>query len=50
MKTKHGSNVVFNFTKNNVGSGTINVNTYLIADASFSIINNIYYRPTILSF
>ena len=33
MKIERGSNVVLNFTKNNIGSGKTNVYTYLIADA-----------------
>ena len=39
MKIEPGSHVVLNFTKNNTGSNTINVHTYLIADSSSSIIN-----------
>ena len=39
IKIEPGSNDVLNFTKNNTGSGNINMCTYLIADALFSIIN-----------
>ena len=45
MKIEPSSNVVLNFTKNNTGSGTINVYTYLIADALFSIINRYATDP-----
>ena len=45
IKIEPGTNVVLNFTKNNTGSGTINVYTYLIADASFSIINRYATDP-----
>ena len=39
MKIEPRYNVELNLTKNNTGFGTINAYTYLIADASFSIIN-----------
>ena len=39
MKIEPRLNVALNFNKNNTGSGKINVHTYLIADASLSIIN-----------
>ena len=45
MNIEPGSNVVLNFTKNNTGSGKINVHTYLIADASLSIINRYANDP-----
>jgi hypothetical protein len=36
MAIPNGSNVALKFTKNNTGTGTINVYTYLIADAQFT--------------
>ena len=45
MKIEPGSNVVLNFTKRNTGSGKINIYTYLIADASLSIINRYATDP-----
>ena len=45
MKIEPRYNVVLNSTKNKIGSGKINVYTYLIADASFSIINRYATNP-----
>ncbi len=45
MMIKNGSNVALKFTKNNTGSGTINVYTYLIADAQFTLINRFATDP-----
>ena len=45
VKIEPGSNVALNFTKNNTGSGKINLYTYLIADTSFSIINRYASDP-----
>jgi hypothetical protein len=45
MKIEAGSNVVLNFTKNNTGTGSINVYTYLIADATFTLINRFATDP-----
>ena len=45
MKIEPGSTVELNFTKNNTGSGKINAYTFLIADASFSIINRYATDP-----
>jgi len=45
MTIKNGSNIALKFTKNNTGSGTINVNTYLIADAYFNVKNRFITDP-----
>ncbi len=45
MKIDAGSNIGLNFTKNNTGTGTMNVCTYLIADAAFTLINRFATKP-----
>ncbi len=45
MTIKNGSNVALKFTKNNTGSEPINVYTYLIADACFTVKNRFVTDP-----
>jgi hypothetical protein len=45
MKIETGSTISLKFTKNNTGSGSINVHTYLIADAQFTLINRFATDP-----
>jgi hypothetical protein len=45
IKLNNGSNMALKFTKNNTGSGSINVYTYLVADAQFTLINRIATDP-----
>lgn len=45
MTIRNGSNIALKFTKNNTGSGLINVNTYLIADAYFTVKNRFITDP-----
>ena len=45
MAIPNGSNVALKFTKNNTGTGTLNVYTYLIADAQFTLTNRFATDP-----
>jgi hypothetical protein len=45
MKIPSGSNVALKFTKNNTGTGTINVYAYLVADAQFTLTNRFAMDP-----
>ena len=45
MKIPNGSNVSLKFTKNNTGTGVVNVYAYLVADAQFTLTNRFAMDP-----